>query len=216
MKNYANRSVFIRFSCCLAVSGLLQQTFFKWQSYYSCYALRQYFAFALRVKSSAIFSSSAKTSYLSRRRVRASGSVPHMEFTISHPYSSEPCCIQGANQPDVQIVQRGKKMERAKRKWETGERAASPVYIQLLIFFSVFLSRHLSPAHRYLNTWNRLIQGYIHTIPDSFQCRHKKLQSQTRYSTITLLRIYDSPLQSSAQRCFAPLQKTRRNHRFFE
>lgn len=203
MKNYANRSVFMTFSCCLAVSGLLQQTFFKWQSYYSCYALRQYFAFALRVKSSAIFSSSAKTSYLSGRRV-------------SHPYSSEPCCIQGANQPDVQIVQRGKKMERAKRKWETGERAASPVYIQLLIFFSVFLSRHLSPAHRYLNTWNRLIQGYIHTIPDSFQCRHKKLQSQTRYSTITLLRIYDSPLQSSARRCFAPLQKTRRNHRFFE
>ena len=157
MKNYANRSVFIRFSCCLAVSGLLQQTFFKWQSYYSCYALRQFCAFALRVKSSAIFSSSAKTSYLSRRRVRAQGSVPHMEFTISHPYSSEPCCIQGANQPDVQIVQRGKKMERAKRKWETGERAASPVFIYLLIFFSSFslapfvarapLAEHLEQAH---------------------------------------------------------------------
>ena len=141
MKNYANRSVFIRFSCCLAVSGLLQQTFFKWQSYYSCYALRQYCAFALRVKSSAIFSSSAKTSYLSRRRVRASGSVPHMEFTISHPYSSEPCCIQGANQPDVQIVQRGKKMERAKRKWETGERAAPPSFYLFINFFFQFFSR---------------------------------------------------------------------------
>ena len=29
-------------------------------------------------------------------------------------------------------------MERVKRKWETGERAAFPVFIYLLIFFSSF------------------------------------------------------------------------------